>query len=67
MGIGHIVAIELSSKNFVATLTIRHTIHDRGAVSTNTPAIHPRKNEKGTDWMNQTFHNAYPTPPTSTG
>ena len=28
----------------------------KNAVSTNNPTIHPRKNEKGTDEINQTFH-----------
>jgi len=28
----------------------------KNAVSTNNPTIHPRKNEKGTDDVNQTFH-----------
>ena len=57
MGIWHMVAMKLPANN-VDGGTTACLKKLKNVVSTNNPTIHPRKNQKGTDDVNQTLHPA---------
>ena len=57
MGIWHMVAMKLPANN-VDGGTTACLKKLKNVVSTNNPTIHPGKNQKGTDDVNQTLHPA---------